>query len=96
MENSLTYLIQQGNYLKIGYTSNLKNRLKQYDTHNMYYKLLYVINGNCEKELHEMFKEYHYKKEWFHKNKEILNEFKKRGMIEYQAINNFENGTKIN
>lgn len=74
----VTYLIQQGNYLKIGYTSNLKNRLKQYDTHNMYYKLLYVINGNCEKELHEKFKKYKEKTEWFKYNDEIIEYFKNR------------------
>ena len=91
-EKGFTYLIKQGKFYKIGYTVDLKSRILSYETHNIDFKVIGYLNGNCEKELQKMFKEYHYKKEWFHKNKEILNEFKKRGMIKYEAINNFENG----
>lgn len=73
--SSLTYLIQQGNYLKIGYTSNLKNRLKQYNTCNADYKLLCVINGDYEVELQSKFKDLKYRDEWFHYSDSIIEQF---------------------
>jgi hypothetical protein len=72
----VTYLIQQGNYLKIGYTSNLKHRLKQYNTHNADYKLLSVINGDYERELHSMFENLKYRDEWFHYSDDIIKQFR--------------------
>lgn len=79
MQTGYTYLIKQGEYLKIGYTTNISNRMKQYDTHNASYALLYTINGNCEKKLHDMFSVYRVKNEWFEYNESILKYFDEHG-----------------
>lgn len=80
MENGYTYLVQQDKYYKIGFTTNVKKRMAAYDTHAPNFTLLGCIPGNCEKELHKKFSEYHYKKEWFNENQDILNEFNKNGV----------------
>lgn len=70
----MLYLIKSSNYLKIGYTSNLKTRLQDYNTHNPDYILLDTCNGNLNDEaaIHNILKEYQYRSEWFHYNKKIL------------------------
>lgn len=54
------YLIQTGNYLKIGLTSNLTKRLKQYKTHNPDVRLLDIREGTYADEyfLHKLFEKY--------------------------------------
>lgn len=37
----MIYLIESGNFYKIGFTENLKSRMKQYTTHNPDYRLIY-------------------------------------------------------
>ena len=84
LTESFTYLIEQGNYYKIGFTVNIKSRIKSYETHNVDFKPIGYLRGNFEKELQNKFKQYQYKNEWFHKNDEILNEFINRGMEKYE------------
>lgn len=79
METGYTYLIEQQDKYKIGFTTDLGKRMSQYKTHNCDFKLLYVIRGNIEKELHNKFKEYKVYTEWFNADIEILSYFKENG-----------------
>ena len=56
----MLYLIKDHDYLKIGYASNIKDRMKGYRTHTLYTELLDVKPGNTtdEKNLHELCKDY--------------------------------------
>jgi len=62
------YFIKSGDYLKVGYSSDVAKRMKQYATHNPDFELLYIINGDeqLEKEIHTELKDYHHRLEWFH------------------------------
>jgi len=69
----MIYFIQADNYVKIGYTSNLKERFKAYITENPNIpKLLYTCNGayDIENKIHKQMKEFHHRAEWFHYNQE--------------------------
>lgn len=79
----MIYLLQQQNNLKIGYTNNLLKRIKQYNTHNSDFKILYVLNGNREKEkeLHKQFEKFRKSTEWFEYTEEIIDYFNKNGTI---------------
>ena len=70
----MLYLIECDAYYKIGYTKNLENRLREYDTLNPSYKLLDFKEGSYEDEttLHKLCKKFLFKGEWFHKNDQIL------------------------
>lgn len=46
----MIYLIQSREYMKIGYTNNLKRRLQQYSTNNPDYKLLCLSEGTKQDE----------------------------------------------
>lgn len=62
------YLIQCGEYIKIGRADNVKLRLSQLKAANPYpVKLLKVVKGagHLEHELHEKYKKYHHTGEWF-------------------------------
>ncbi len=74
----MLYLIESSDYYKIGYTKNLKIRIQQYKTCNPDFKLLGTIDGDQidEKILHNKCKKYHYKNEWYYKNRIILKTFK--------------------
>lgn len=61
----ITYIIQSGRFHKIGKTTNLSNRLKQYSTHNPDYQLTMILEGDYEDYLHYYFQQYLYKTEWF-------------------------------
>ena len=65
--------------LKIGYTDNLENRLKAYQTTNPDFILLQTRDGDTtiESYLHKKFEKYRYKdsKEWFYYNQEIIDYF---------------------
>lgn len=67
----MLYLIKQygknTTYLKIGYTQNLKERLKAYNTHNAEFELVYSMEGDQELEAfaHKLLLEYNIKGEWF-------------------------------
>lgn len=76
----MIYLIEDRDYLKIGYTKNIVDRLTTFELHNCYTKLLTVKEGTLKDEeaLHKLCKEYKYKREWF-KNcpevKKIFNDY---------------------
>lgn len=67
----MLYLIKQygknTTYLKIGYTQNLQERLKAYNTHNAEFELVNSMEGNQELEAfaHKLLLEYNIKGEWF-------------------------------
>lgn len=73
----MIYLIQSGNYLKIGYTTNIENRMKQYQTCNPDVFLIKIIDGEYpyENYLHKKFNKYLFKNEWFFYNKSIVDYF---------------------
>ena len=75
----MIYLIKSNDKLKIGYTSNLEVRLKQYKTHNLDIELLNKKEGsiNDEKTLHSICSEYKIKNEWFKYNQFIIDAFNK-------------------
>lgn len=67
----MIYFIQSEQYVKIGYTSNLKARYKKYVTENPNpVRLLGSIKGgmDIEKKLHKRFGEFKHNREWFHLN----------------------------
>lgn len=72
----MVYLIKSGNYLKIGYSQDIKKRLQNYSTHNPDIVLLDTIDGDesMEKMLHNLCKEFRLnnKQEWFHLNPFII------------------------
>ena len=67
----MLYLIKQygrnTTYLKIGYTQNLEERLKAYNTHSAEFELINSMEGNQELETfaHKLLAEYNIKCEWF-------------------------------
>lgn len=54
-------------YLKIGYTQNLEERLKAYNTHSAEFELVNSMEGGPELEsfAHKLLTEYNIKGEWF-------------------------------
>lgn len=87
MDNTgYTYLIQQGECLKIGYTTDVKKRLRQYRTHNVDFKLLYVLKGNEEKELHNKFSKFKFKNEWFNFDDEIVKYFENNSNKDFSPL----------
>lgn len=65
----MIYFIQSNDYVKVGYTSNLKNRYKKYVTENPEpIKLIGKCNGgfDTEKKIHKQMHEWHYRGEWFY------------------------------
>lgn len=70
----MLYLIESGDYYKIGYSINVKNRMHSYSTNNPNYKLLDQCIGNetTERLLHEKLKHLRVKGEWFQKDPEVL------------------------
>lgn len=63
----MIYLIEDRDYLKIGYTKDIQSRLMTYKTENVYCKLLSYKEGTAKDEsiLHELCKNYLYTGEWF-------------------------------
>lgn len=85
----MIYLIESGNFYKIGFTENLKSRMKQYTTHNPDYRLIDNFDGDKEdeKELHELCKEFNHSSEWFNKDKRILEIFQEYKNSDTVALN---------
>ena len=73
----MLYLIKSSKYLKIGFTNNLEDRLKQYDTHNPDYELISTLNiaKRHEKRIQDLCMPYHYKLEWFYDVPEVIEIF---------------------
>ena len=61
----VTYIIESSGYIKIGKAEDLKRRLCDYDLHNPCYKVIFVIDGDCEKYLHKVFSSKRVRSEWF-------------------------------
>lgn len=80
----MLYLIKSpsncGKILKIGYTNNIKKRLKSYKSDNPDSELLATREGDesFEHKLHKYFHRFKYTlgREWFYYNEEIVDEFK--------------------
>lgn len=74
------YLIQSGEYLKIGFTKNLQERIKSYNTHNPNYKLLETRDGTYADEsyLHKKLKKFSINRnsEWMYYDNIIIKTFK--------------------
>ena len=80
------YFIQAGDFVKIGFGSDIAARLRQIATHCPYEpKLLFKIPGtsDMEKRLHRRFEHLHCRAEWFRTDPEIF------GFIEYLGRMNF-------
>lgn len=75
----MLYLIEDRDYLKIGYTNNLVDREKAYKLYNCYAKLLSIKDGVIENErdLHNLCKPWHYQGEWFYNTPEVKQIFEK-------------------
>jgi hypothetical protein len=46
----MLYLIKSGNYIKVGYTTNINKRLCAYNTCNPDYELIDVVEGSKQDE----------------------------------------------
>ena len=79
-KNKFTYIIQGGNYYKIGVSNDLKYRLEQLNNSATPYKLEIVLikDEDIEKELHEEFKNKNIGKEWFELDKKDLKKLKNK------------------
>lgn len=63
------YIVRSGDYVKIGRTSNIHNRLGQLRAMNpIPIEIIQIINngGYLEHEYHEIHKDFHHSGEWFH------------------------------
>jgi len=70
-----------GNRFKIGKSKNLKERYITQKTSNPDLILLGYTDKSSEKEMHEKYKKYHYKLEWYEFNdgdiiSEVINDFR--------------------
>jgi hypothetical protein len=65
----IIYFVRSGNFLKIGWTSNLEQRMESFETCNPDVELLAAIGGTLKEEsdLHQKFDSLRYKanREWF-------------------------------
>lgn len=69
----MLYLIEDRDYLKIGYTANVEDRKKAYQLHNCYARFIAVKEGSAtdERKLHKQCKQWHYQGEWFYNTPEV-------------------------
>lgn len=70
----MLYLIKSSDYIKVGFTKNIRNRMKAYNTCNPDYELLDLVEGTeqDESDFHMDIHRYHYRGEWFYFNQEII------------------------
>lgn len=74
----MIYLITSGKYIKIGYTSNKKDRFSQYSTCNPDFRILDTYEEGTTKDesnLHKILQHYTYRGEWMYYNDEIIKEW---------------------
>lgn len=95
----MIYLMESGEYYKIGYAKDVEKRMKAYNTHNPNYKLIDVMEGTKSDEaaLHELCQEYQDKLEWFTKVPEILmiwKIYKKNAQLTQKKDQEFSNNIK--
>ena len=76
---NMLYLIKSNNWLKIGFTNNLDDRLKHYNTDNPEHELISNREGDRKDEsyLHSLFKSCEIKGEWMEYNNFIIELFNK-------------------
>lgn len=76
----MLYLIKSGDYLKIGYSKNVDQRMCSYNTCNPDYLLLDIVEGSTkdESEFHKLISKYHYKLEWFLYHEDIIDIWNKK------------------
>lgn len=67
-----TYLFQSGDKYKIGKSRDVNRRLEELGLYNPDIKLVCEMVGDLETELHEKYKKYLYKREWFVFDNETL------------------------
>lgn len=92
----MLYLIKDRDYLKIGYSANIDQRKKAYETTNCYAEIIMTKDGTMkdEKVLHELCKQWHYKNEWFYYDNEILRIFEEYKPDNEQRIAELEKEVK--
>ena len=72
-ESKYTYFIRCQSFIKIGKTSDIRKRLISLQTGNPFeITLIGYLNGDKEKQIHELFFEFHHKNEWFYLSQEII------------------------
>jgi vacuolar-type H+-ATPase subunit I/STV1 len=73
----MIYLIESGNYYKIGSTKDVNARMSVYKTHNPNVKLIDVadVNDVYEKIAHDILVDLHYDREWFKKDQQVIDVF---------------------
>lgn len=73
----MIYLIEDRDYLKIGYAEDVDRRFKQYKTYSLYPKLLAYKIGSMEDEtkLHQLCEQWHVSGEWFKNCQEVKDIF---------------------
>jgi len=64
-ENIYTYLMTDGLYYKIGKSKHPGARAKEFSTGNAHCELLFYGTGRTEKQLHDLFRSFKVKGEWF-------------------------------
>ena len=60
-----TYFLKSQEFVKIGKTHSLEERIVMYETHNPSFEILRTLEGDYESEMHNLFKEKCHKNEWF-------------------------------
>ena len=70
----MLYLIKSNSFYKIGYASNIKQRMTEYMTHNPEFVLLGTCKGelNDEKQWHKKLQEHMIKGEWFKAPQDVI------------------------
>lgn len=73
----MIYLLTDGSNLKVGYTSNLEKRLKQYSTHLCNPIILDYKDGELEDEaaLHKLLDKFLIRNEWFKYDQQVIDTF---------------------
>lgn len=73
----MIYLIEDRDYLKIGYAADVKARMKQYKTHSLYPTLIAQKPGGSEdeKRLHKLCSQWNVENEWFQNCQEVKDIF---------------------
>ena len=68
-----TYFVSNGSAIKSGKADNVTRRIKQLQTSSSNkLRLLFSINNDCERQMHQMFIGYRTSGEWFTPTKEIF------------------------
>lgn len=93
----MLYLIKDRDYLKIGYSANIDQRKKAYETTNCYAEIIMTKDGTMkdEKVLHELCKQWRYKNEWFYYDDEILRIFEEYKPDQEERIEELEKTIEI-